>query len=118
MILHPLGRDICQRGHRFVKSSIRQGIKAIVRPVHSSDYLEMFILDKRRFRLKQERDNILFRRAQIEMELTDLDQRINSIKKRVESDLSQVSCASNRVVSRADGGDLETIDFHNVPVGY
>lgn len=118
MTLHPLGRDISQRVRGLVKSPIRQGIKAIVRPVHSSCYLEMFILDKRRFRLKQERDNILFRRAQIEMELTDLDRRINSIKKRVESDLSQVSHASSRVVGRADGSDLGPIELHTMPMDY
>jgi len=90
MAKHRHGKDIYRRGYGNMRTPIKHNIAAKFRPVQSS-YLEMFILDKHRSRLRQERANLLRRIHEIEAELSCLDAKIHEMRDGVEEEMDQMS---------------------------
>ncbi|WP_139163872.1 hypothetical protein [Desulfoluna spongiiphila] len=109
MAKHRHGKDIYRRGYGNMRTPIKHNIAAKFRPVQSS-YLEMFILDKHRSRLRQERANLLRRIHEIEAELSCLDAKILEMRDGVEEEMDQMSDEP-----AAPGGET---GIRTIPLGY
>jgi predicted RNase H-like nuclease (RuvC/YqgF family) len=83
-------KDTYRIGYAQLKTPIKCGITTKSRPVRS-DHLEIYVLEKHRLRLKQERANISRRIDQIDAELSNINERIYSMKTEVEQDICNMS---------------------------
>ncbi|MBC8441228.1 MAG: hypothetical protein H8D87_16265 [Deltaproteobacteria bacterium] len=86
----PYGKAIIKRGCSKMKTAIKHSLTTKSRPVKSS-YLEIFIMDKHRSRLKQEKANLSNRINQIHKELASLDKAIAVMGKDVKGDIGSMS---------------------------
>lgn len=83
------GIDIYRRGYGNMRTPLKHNLGSKFRPMRST-YLEMFILDKHRSRLGQEKANLSRRIAQIEAELVGLNHKIEVMKGEMESEMNQM----------------------------
>ena len=79
-----------KRGYSAMKTPIKHSLTTKSRPVKSS-YLEIFIMDKHRSRLKQEKANLSRRINQIQKELASLDKAIAVMGKKVKGGIASMS---------------------------
>ena len=82
-------KDI-KRGNLKRKTAIKHSLTTKSRPVKSS-YLEIFIMDKHRSRLKQEKANLSCRINLIHKELASLDKAIAAMGRDVKEDIGSMS---------------------------
>ncbi len=106
MAKHRHAKDIYRRGYGNMPTPIRRNLAAKFRPVQSS-YLEMFILDKHRARLRQEKANLSRRILEIESELAGLNDKITEMRNGVEYEMDQV--AHEPTTNSADEAALRTM---------
>ncbi|MBU1344138.1 MAG: hypothetical protein KKE44_20820 [Proteobacteria bacterium] len=85
----PVNRSI-KRGCLKRNSAIKRSLTAKSRPVKSS-YLGIFIMDKHRSRLRQEKANLTRRINLIDKELASLDKAIAEMGKDVKGDIGSMS---------------------------
>ncbi|MCF8074745.1 MAG: hypothetical protein K9K87_01040 [Desulfotignum sp.] len=86
----PKGKKIVRSGSLKRKTAIKHSLTTKSRPVKSS-YLEIFIMDKHRSRLKQEKANLSYRINQIHKELASLDKAIAAMSRDVKEDVGSMS---------------------------
>ena len=79
-----------RRGYSGIKTPIKHNLTTKSRPVKSS-YLEIFIMDKHRSRLKQERANLSDKIYEIDKELASLDKAIALMGRDVGEDIGFLS---------------------------
>lgn len=79
-----------KRGYSGIKTPIKHSLTTKSRPVKSG-YLEIFIMDKHRSRLKQERANLSTRIYEIDKELAALDKAIAVMGRDVGGDIGFMS---------------------------
>ena len=103
------GKDAVRRGYSKMRTAIKHKIITKSRPVKSS-YLEMFIMDNHRSRLKQEKANLNRRINQIQKELTSLDKAVVVMGKNVKSDIASMSNKSIRF-SKDDISTINTMSL-------
>ena len=97
-------KDAVRRGYPKMRTAIKHNIITNSRPVKSS-YLEMFIMDNHRSRLKQEKANLNRRINQIQSELASLDKAISMLGKKVKGGIASMSNKSIRF----SNDDISTI---------
>ncbi len=96
-----------KRGCLQRNSAIKHGLTTKSRPVKSS-YLEIFILDKHRSRLRKEKANLTRRINQIHKELAALDKAIATMGKDVKGDIGLIS-PSTAITSIKEIDTMDTI---------
>jgi len=84
------GKKVIKSGSLKRKTAIKHSLTTKSRPVKSS-YLEIFIMDKHRSRLKQEKANLSCRINQIHKEIASLDKAIAAMGRDVKEDLGSMS---------------------------
>ena len=84
------GKDAVRRGYSKMRTATKHNIITKSRPAKSS-YLEIFIMDKHRSRLKQEKANLSRRINQIQKELASLDKAIAVMGKKVKGGIASMS---------------------------
>jgi len=80
-------KDIHRKGYSNLKTAIKHNLATKSRPMRSG-YLEMFIIDKHRSRLLQERKNLTRRVNQINAELVNIEKGLSEKRVVVEQDIS------------------------------
>lgn len=103
-------KDIYRRGYEKVKSPIKHSLTAKSRPARAS-FLEVFILDKHRGRLRQEKANLTRRITEIDREIGLLDREIDAMRRKVEVDMGQLA-------GRVDGAPYEEPPVRTMPITY
>ena len=103
------GKDAVRRGYSKMRTAIKHSTITKSRPVKSS-YLEMFIMDNHRSRLKQEKANLNRRINQIQKELASLDKAVVVMGKNVKSDIASMSNKSIRF-SKDDISTINTMSL-------
>lgn len=104
------GKEAYRRSYGSMKTPIKHGMTTRSRTPNSS-FLEIFIMDKHRTRLNQERANLARRIGEIDHEIAALNKQINNLKKEVGMNLNTMSGES---VAR--GCDLKTVK--SMPLTY
>ncbi|MBU0465625.1 MAG: hypothetical protein KKE12_18855, partial [Proteobacteria bacterium] len=83
-------KDAVRRGLSEIRTATKNNISAKSWPVKSS-YLEMFIMNNHRSRLKREKANLNLRFNQIQSELASLDKAISMMGKKVRGGIASMS---------------------------
>jgi len=84
-----MSRDIHRQGCSNLKTAIKHNLGTKSRPMRSG-YLEMFIVDKHRSRLLQEKANLSKRVKQIDAEIAHIDKELAERKSVVEHDIHSI----------------------------